>query len=703
MPGAEKRKNLARLLTPRSVAVVGGVHAEKVIEQTRRFGFSGEIYAVNPKRDSLADVPCVKRVEDLPEPPDAVFLGVSRTATVETVERLAAIGAGGVVCFASGFAEVADGTDLERELVAVAGDLAVVGPNCHGVVNGFDGVALWPDEHGVHRVDRGVALISQSGNIAITLSMQERSLDLAHVLSVGNQSVLKLHDYIDALADDERVTAIGLYIEGIDDARALATAALKCAKRHIPVVAIMSGKSEAAVRTAVSHTASLAGSSAVLDAFFDRYGIIRVDSLSDLVETLKFLAVAGPLDGRCLGSMSCSGGDAAMVADVADSLGLLLPPLPEANEAALKEVLGNRVNVANPLDYHTYIWNDRPRLTACFSQMLGAGYDATLLVLDYPRLGGSDVASWDVTVSAMIDATRMSGGTGIVVSSLPETLPAHARQQLASGGVPPMQGLTECLRAIDRAAWLGERWLRLESDGADLPVGPTEKRTNGCAQALAEPAAKSLMSSIGIDVPNGCEVSIGMATEAALKIGFPVVVKTASHLAHKTEAGGVALGLNDVASVARAARSMAALGEQVRVERMLPAPVAELIVGVNNDPVVGPHLLIGSGGVWVEILRDSQVVLLPATATEIRDALTRLRLWPVLAGYRGRSGGNLDAVVDVIVRLAKFTVQNADCVAEIDINPLMVFDSPHGAIAADAFVRLSAPIDGIYAATETAT
>jgi acetate---CoA ligase (ADP-forming) len=356
MDKPSRRRNLERLLRPKSIAVVGGRFAENVIRQTRRIGFPGQIWAVNPKRESLAGVRCLPHLEDLPEPPDAVFLGVDREATVEAVELLGRMGAGGAVAYASGFAEVADGVALEQRLKLAAGDLAVLGPNCYGLLNLMERSALWPDEHGATPVDRGVALITQSGNIGMTLTMQARALPIACVLSIGNQAVLRVHDFLEVLADDPRIGGIGLYLEAIPDIAAFARAALACAARGVPLVMIKSGRSQAGARTTLAHTSSLSGADALIDAYLRRYGVVRVDNLVDLLETLKLLFVLGPLSGGRVASLSCSGGDAAMVADLAAPLGLELPPVPAEVRPELTEVLGSRVTVANPLDYHTYIW-----------------------------------------------------------------------------------------------------------------------------------------------------------------------------------------------------------------------------------------------------------------------------------------------------------------------------------------------------------
>jgi acyl-CoA synthetase (NDP forming) len=688
MPPDARRRNLERLLNPACIAVVGGRFAEAVIEQTRKTGFTGRIHAVNPRRKTLAGISCLTRIEDLPEPPDAVFLGIGREATIEAAGRLAAMGAGGCVCYAAGFAEAEDGAALQRRLVEAAGDMALLGPNCYGLLNLLDGVALWPDEHGARRVERGVALITQSGNIGITLSMQERSLPIACIVSVGNQAQLAVHDLIDVLTDDARITAIGLYLEAVPHPIAFARAALRCAARRLPIVAIKAGRSETGASVAHSHTSSLAGADAVVDAFLRRYGIVRVESLADLLETLKLLHVLGPLPGRQIGSLSCSGGDAAMVADLAASAGLVLPPLPDAVRADLAAALGPRVALANPLDYHTYIWADLEGMTRCFAAVLGAGFDATLLVLDYPRPTENDVRAWDVAAQAMTRAATASGSAALVVSSLPETLPRATREQLLAAGIAPMQGLPECLRAIASAARLEEDWQRLAQAPPPLPLPEWAEFPTGEATLLGEHAAKSLLVANGVRVPAGEVVPVEQAAAAAARIGFPVALKTAAAFGHKSEAGGVVLGLATPEEVAAAAAEMARLAPHVLVERMLPAPVAELIVGVRFDPQFGPYLLLGAGGTLVELWQDTALLFLPVLPAEVRDALRALRIMPVLEGYRGREAADLDAAVEAIGRIGALAVAERHRLVEIEVNPLMVYSRGEGAIAADAVIRL---------------
>ncbi|MFN3294418.1 MAG: CoA-binding protein, partial [Gemmobacter sp.] len=347
-------RDLSRLLRPRSIAVLGSGWAVNVIEQCRKMGFDGPIWPVHPTRDAIAGVRCCPSLADLPFAPDATFIGVNRHATLDVVANLAAMGAGGAICFASGWTE-AGAPELQARLVAAAGAMPILGPNCYGVINYLDGALLWPDQHGGRRVARGVALLSQSSNIVINLTMQARGLPVAYVACLGNAAQVGLAELGAALLADDRVTALGLYVEGIADAPAFAALAEAARAAGKGIVAVKSGKTEASRSAAASHTASLAGGGAASSAFLRQAGVAEVATLSELLETLKILHVHGPGLGRRLCSLSCSGGEAGLVADLAAPFGLDFPPPSEAQRARLGAVLGPLVTIANPLDYHTFI------------------------------------------------------------------------------------------------------------------------------------------------------------------------------------------------------------------------------------------------------------------------------------------------------------------------------------------------------------
>ena len=321
----ELARRLKRFLRPKSIAVVGGKEAGRVIRQCELLGFPGDIWPVNPNRAELNGRTCYAALENLPSAPDAVFVAVPRDRTIEAVKTLRAMNAGGAVCYASGFSEIGgDGPAFQADLVAAAGDMPIVGPNCYGCINALDRMALWPDNHGLRPLDHGAAIITQSGNMGINFTMSRRGLPLGCLLSLGNQAQVKVSDCLEALLDDDRVRAIGLHIEGVDDVARFSKAARRALQKGVPLVAFKSGRSEKGAKATVSHTSTLAGSDELYDAMFERYGIARVHSISAFLETLKLLCILGPLSGNTIASLSCSGGEASMMADRADGTGLVL-------------------------------------------------------------------------------------------------------------------------------------------------------------------------------------------------------------------------------------------------------------------------------------------------------------------------------------------------------------------------------------------
>ncbi len=300
---------LKRLLEPKSIAAIGGREAREVIEQCIALGFSGEIWPVHPSKKQVCGFKTYPTVESLPGSPDAAFIGVNRQRTIAIVEALSCRNAGGAICYASGFLEAdAEGAGLQAALIDAAGDMPVIGPNCYGFLNYASGVALWPDQHGGRKLasgETGVAIITQSSNIAINMTMQKRGLPVAYVLTAGNQAQTGLSEIANALLDDPRVTALGLHIEGFDSVAGFEGVAAKARALKKPIVALKVGRSEKARQAAYTHTASMAGSDMAVDAFLTRIGIARVQSIPSFLEALKLLYIIGPLEGAAISSMSC--------------------------------------------------------------------------------------------------------------------------------------------------------------------------------------------------------------------------------------------------------------------------------------------------------------------------------------------------------------------------------------------------------------
>jgi acyl-CoA synthetase (NDP forming) len=689
------RQNLKRLLEPRHVAVIGGHEAEVVAVECARIGYRGKLWSVNPRRPSIGGHRCFARVEDLPEPPDACFVAVPREVAIETVKRLADMGAGGAVCYTAGFGETGpEGAALEAKLVEAAGDLALVGPNCYGVINYLGRVALWPFAHGGSCPGYGAAIITQSGMLSSDLTMSQRSVPFAFMVAAGNQSVVTLEDFIDVLSGYPGVRAIGLHIEGIRDLARFCKAALAALDANVPVVAFKTGTSKIGATLTVSHTGSLSGTDDLYQALFDRLGIIRVNTPAQMLETLKFLCIAGVPRGNRIMGLTCSGGSATMLADHAEVTGLTFPQPTEGTAKRLSQQLPHTATVSNPLDYTTPIWGHPERIRPVFQTMLGDPYDAAVIVQDYP-LSALDESkpSYLNDAKMFIETTRAAGVPAGVCSILPENIDRDTREMLATNGVVPMQGLQEALIALAGAAWYGCHRHRVRLDGFEpVPLPPP----GGGIQLIDEQQGKRRLAAAGIDTPEGASASTRTAPDVAAKIGFPVAVKMLSeHLPHKTEAGALALGLTSRAEVrAAVARIREAVGhhdsdalsEHFLVEKMIDTPLAELLVNVRADPPFGFAMTLASGGILAELVGDAVTVLLPATGADLGTALARLRIARLLEGYR--SGPRIDPtpIIETLSRLTDYVLEHPREIVEIEINPLFVL--PDRVCAVDALVRV---------------
>ena len=662
-------KDLNRLLRPKSIAVLGAGWALNVIEQCRKMGFKGKVWPVHPTKAEIGGLKAYASLADLPEAPDATFIGVNRFATIEVVAGLAAMGAGGAICFASGWTEAGE-PELQAQLIAAAGDMPILGPNCYGVINYLDGALLWPDQHGGITVERGVALVSQSSNIVINLGMQKRALPVAYVACLGNAAVVGLADLAGALLDDPRVTALGMYIEGIDDAPAFAALAERARAMGKGVVCIKSGKTELSRTAAASHTASLAGGGAASSAFLRQIGVAEVNTPSELIETLKIFHVHGTGLGQRICSLSCSGGEAGLVADLAAPHGIDFPPVPAPAKARLNEILGPIVTVANPLDYHTFIWGDGPRTTDVFTTML-SGYDAGIYIIDPPRGDRCDPAGYQPALDAIVAAQASTGKPAFPVASMPENFDEAYAMRLMDQGVVTLLGLETALAAI-KAAQVGPGIVGWRPAQA-LP--PRE------SVLLSEAEGKALLAKAGVAVPRSVAATTlaGVAAQAA-GLTAPYALKGLG-FAHKTEAGAVRLGLTTLDGQAEMTGATGYL-----LEEMVTGAVAEILMGLRRDPVYGVTLTLGMGGVTAELLADTVTLVLPATEAQVLATLRSLRLWPLLDGYRGRAKADMAAVADIAVRLGKLMLADAS-LEEIEINPILV--RPDGAVAVDALVRMA--------------
>ena len=676
--------DLRRLLNPKNVVVIGGgVWGRSVIDQCQKLGFEGQIFAVHPTAETLAGVSTYRSVSDLPSAPDAAFIGVNRFATIDQVRALSAKGAGGAVCFASGFLEAkeedADGATLQSALIDAAGGMPIIGPNCYGFVNYLDRFCLWPDQHGGRAVDTGVAIVTQSSNIMINLSMQQRGLPIAYALTAGNQAQTSLAALGRAVLDDPRVTALGLYIEGIGDLDDFEGLARHASMRNKAIVALKVGWSEQAQQATISHTASLAGSATSADALLARLGIARVNSLAEMIEALKILHQVGPLTGKRLVSASCSGGEASLMADTAhrQQNGVVFPALTQTQRDGLRSVLGEKVALANPLDYHTYVWGNLPAMADVYSAILDAPIDFGIIVVDFPRADRCDGAAWDCVIEAARIAQKRTSKAVALLASLPENMPEDRALQIAKAGLVPLCGLEVGLAAIASVASVHP------APEASVIAAPRLGQTH----ILDEITSKAILSDYGVDLPHYIVVAQDKLP-ATLPFPYPVVLKAIGE-AHKSEVGGVIIGLSDQTELKRAMLEM----DQQRyiIEEFITDSIVELLVGIVGDPAHGYVLTLAAGGVFTELLRDSVSLSLPVNQNDILNALQQLKLAPMLTGYRGKPAVDKPALVKAVLAMQTCVLDRRASLAEIEINPLIL--TSKSAVAVDALIRIGENAD----------
>ena len=693
----KRRANLKRLLRPRHIAFIGGADASYAAQQCAET-FDGQVWGVNPKRSTMGAVRCYPDVASLPDAPDAVFLATPRKAAAGIVQQLSDRGAGGVACFTAGYGELGEaGRKDEQALIEAAGDMALVGPNCYGLINYTNGAVLWPFGAGRHRCEKGFALVMQSGMLPANCTMNDRSAPISYVVSAGNQSLLAIEDYIDVLVDDDSVSAIGLYIEGIKDLNTFCRAGRKALLANKPVVVLKAGRSQLAADLAVSHTGSLSGSDDAFQALFDRLGMIRVDAPVTMLETLKFLSVSGAPTGRKLAAFTCSGGDAAMVADYAEKVGMELVQPSNPTRENLTGLLPDIATVSNPLDYTTPIWGNREIMPGVFSALMADGYDAAVVIQDFPPPHiHDDNTLYSNDAKSFIQACQQHGIPGAVCSDLPENLDRESREMIIAGGVTPLQGLDSGLTAMSLAMDYGIRRDRLLNEENDWQIGmQVVPHIDAKSEVLDEWQGKQLLVAAGVSVPRSQLCDRHTLLESASQVGYPLVLKAVcAALPHKSDAGGVCVGIGHDDELLQSVDNMIAsvqsydpniVLKQLLLEQMVADFLAELLVGVKTDPQFGQILVLASGGVMTELLQDSVTLLFPVSQQHIREALQSLKLFPLLTGFRGKPACDLARLVNVIYDIAMFAESQQTSLVEMDVNPLLVTQTD--ALVADVLIR----------------
>jgi acetyl-CoA synthetase len=697
----------SRLLAPASIAVVGasdraGSYADLVLRNLTVSGFEGEVWGVNPKRSEVHGRACYPSVSELPAPADALVVAIPAAGVPEVIEEAGAAGCGGAIVISAGFAEVDSGRELQARLreAALRHDLPVCGPNGNGMIAVGARAPMWGDA--VEPLEPGpVAMVSQSGNVAVNALGSPRGVRFHTVISTGNQAVLDASDWLAALAAEDGVRSVAIFLEGDGDGERLAESLAACADASIGVAVLKVGASEAGARAAAAHTAAVAGDQRVFRALVEEAGGAWASDPHELLELAKALAEprARVRPGAGLAVLTCSGGDSGIAADEAARIGLPLPPLGPESTARLEALLPDAATIANPLDYTAMIWGDVEKLREMI-RIVGAdeAVEQLMVLYDHPRnMFGPGAESWQDVRAGILEGAAATDASVLVSSTLPDLIDDDAAEQLAARGVPFLSGVRtalSCARALRRPA--GDP-ARIREIAAAARAGAPDQGSTGGEQDgawLDEAEAKALLRESGIPVPRGrVAADAGDAVAARRELGGPVAVKlSAAGLLHKSEAGALALALDDEAAVREAFERLAAIeapaGARVLVEEMAE-PGVELLVGAHRDGVV-PSLAIGFGGIWTEALDDVAVVPLPVNAERAERAIHSLRAAPLLTGGRGREPLDLASVAELAARLGETLL--SERLSLLELNPVMV--GPHGCVALDAVARRSAVGEG---------
>lgn len=706
-------RDLSPLLNPKSIAVVGaserpGSAGRLVMENLVNLGYPGKIYPVNPSLPYILGYTSYPDLAAIPEPVEMAALLLGAEKVLPALEMGVKNGLKAAWVLASGYSESGpEGKLRQQELAKFANDagLLLCGPNCVGYANLVDrssaySVALSPANKPGH-----VSAVMQSGAICMGLANAAR-FGFRYLISSGNEAVLDSSDYLGFLAGDPETRVIIAFLEGIRSPAKFIAAAKAANMRGKPVLVVKVGKSETARRTVQAHTGSLAGSDAVLNEVFRKYGIVRLDSLDELLEATE-LFLKSPLpetDG--VGLLSLSGGQIGLVADLAQNLALEFPEFSETGLAELKGILPPYTTIANPLD----AWGSgdlEKMYPGCVSAVAREPHISLVAAArdTPPAVAPREIEQSIQVANALIKARRETGKPVVMFSNVSTGFNREVHEILEAGGVPYLQGTPETLRAIQVFEQYAE-YRRSHGSEDNLAQGSPAalERWKGILRnskgALSEVEGRKLLADYGIAGPRElvAETEAG-AILAAEQIGFPVVIKVHSpDILHKTEAGGVKVNLRDRDSVAAAYREVMESARNYKpgaeingviIQEMLPKSAVEVILGVMRDPDFGPVVVFGSGGILVELLKDSSLRLPPISKAEAGKMINSTRGAKLLKGFRGRPAADISALADALVNLSRLAVDLGDYISALDINPLMVLPAGQGVCAVDALVEVA--------------
>lgn len=713
-------RDLSPLINPRSVAIIGasqrGASAlnreprgNRVIRNLKTFGYPGRIVAVNPKYNEVMGFPCYPDIASIPEPVDCLVSAVPNRHVPDLLESAADAGVRAAVVFAAGFGEIGgEGKLRQARLEALSRErgFLICGPNCYGVLNVFGKATLFASTIPAGFLAGPVALVSQSGGLSTTIAnamMLNRRVGLSHIISCGNQAGATVEEYFNYFVEDEPTRVIAAFVEGFKQPHKLLEVARKAAERNKPLIILKGGRSEVSQRAAATHSGSLAGAADVIDAAFRQTGVVSVRSLNELIDAVSVFScdkfIQRYRGGRRIGVLSGSGGECTLASDAAANVGLEVPQLTETTKSQLQEAVADFGNMNNPLDGTGAMYDDEkifPRLLQALVD--DANIDVVTINLEANDPRPKELKSGNRFAAAIeIAAARSRKPIACFSSVIGGPVDPEILVPLRNAGVPLMEG-AECATMTIRnlAEYFEFQKIRGASGATEAPaVAPVRNLTSG---TLPAESAFALLKGFGIPVAATLAArSADEAAAAAERMGFPVALKIESpDIAHKSDVGGVALKLatthevsDAYARIQDAARRRApdAKIDGVVVQRMIGEGV-EMILGVKRDPLFGPVVLCGFGGILVELLKDVALGIPPLTRQQALDMIARLRGFQILGGVRGKPPADIEALCGAIVGLSRLASTLGNQLVGLDINPLIVLPKGEGVVAVDALVEI---------------
>jgi acetyltransferase len=703
------KADLQPLFNPRSIALIGASEsssrARAVFNNLREFGYRGEIFPVNPTRSEVFGLKCYPSVTAIPATIDAFIMAIQRDRVIPALDACVEKGVQAGVIVSAGFAEAsAEGAVLQDQLtkIAEAAKIRICGPNCFGVANIHDRVALLLGTDVRHVQPGKIGLLFQSGGLLnlMLLAAWDRGWGVSHAISCGNEAVVHVAHYTEYLVKDDRTQVVGILAEGIKDPERFLTVAKLAAELEKPLIVLKIGKSPKGVTAAQAHTGTLVGSDAAFDAVCTQYGVVRVHDLDDFIETVELFSKRKKLRGDRLGIIAPSGAECGLVADIATDAGIDLPEFSAKTWDKLKQVQSPFLSIRNPMNAPEQYTRKGEIFNACIDALIeDENIDILGLRLPLPRLReDQDVVN---RFADIVKAGEKTDKLLIVFSRASVSLPEYWRQLLREHQIPflleyrkgfkALKSLLNYHHFLERRGSATQSRPRVEAD-----LSKVENLLHSSGRILTERQSKQLLAEYGIPVAvESLATNADEAVTIANRIGYPVALKIESpEITHKTDAGAVEIGVssdaevraafNRITSNAKAYNSTAQING-VLVQEMVRGG-REMIIGMTQDPQWGPTIVVGLGGIFVEVLKDIAIRVAPLNSSDVQAMLHELKGEKILQSFRAQPAADIAAIIEVVLRFSRLCVDLKDEIEEIDINPLLVFDDGKGAKVVDCLI-----------------